>query len=91
MRELKPNDDKKSFYGKAEVKTVGELEYLYSYGTLVMVSAPEGLYRANRGKLHDRYHSDLTESKTTLRHVKAFSGLNKKEYISLPDFERRAI
>lgn len=78
--ELTPNDSHKSFYGKARV-----LEYedgrkaLISYETIVIVMFPDGaVYRTWNGW-----------SATTGRHIRAFCGLNKREYLALPYHEMR--
>ena len=72
--ELIPSDGRKSFYGKAHVVVHDDgSEDLYSYGTLVM---------SNRGgKLHRRWGGWTA---TTGRHVKAFCGMSKSEYLALP-------
>lgn len=76
VRELVPNDSHKSFYGKAKVITDGITEYLYSYNTPIMA-----LYHGVYYRLWDGWTA------TTGRHIKAFSGLNKKQYQALPPFE----
>lgn len=63
----------KSFYCKAEVEVDEHSETLYSYGTPIMIKTPCGFYR-----IWDGY------SQTTGRHIKAFSGLNKKQFEALP-------
>ena len=71
---LKPTDSHKSFYGKAKVRIYdnGDQELL-SYDLPVIYKTKAGdLYR-----LWDCW------SATTGRHVKAFCGLNKKEYLNL--------
>lgn len=71
---LMPNDNHKSFYGKAIVIEYdnGEKE-LISYSTTVMKQTKTGEYI----RLWDDW------SATTGRHIKAFSGLNKAEYFKL--------
>ena len=63
---------KKSFYGKAIVIEEDGLKKLYSYNTLIMIKKDDRYY-----KVWDRWTS------TTGKHIKAFSGLNKKEYMVL--------
>lgn len=74
--ELKPVDGRKSFYGKAKVVVDDHgNKTLYSYGTPVLSLRKVGgtMCRLWRGW-----------SYTTGRHVKAFAGLNKREYEALP-------
>lgn len=72
--ELTPADGRKSFYGKALVyrNNKGE-EVLYSYNTPI-------IYRSATGRLIKLWDG---WTMTTGRHIKAFCGLNKKEYESL--------
>lgn len=73
--ELVPIDGCKSFYGKAIVIVNDNgTETLYSYDTAII----KRLVSGELIKLWDGW------SKTTGRHVKAFCGLNKKEYSALP-------
>ena len=72
--ELSPIDGRKSFYGKAIVEIDNGSETLYSYGTPVIKRDPLG----NLERLYDGWSS------TTGRHIKAFCGLNKKEFFDLP-------
>ena len=74
--ELTPtNSNQLSFYGKAlvEFKENGD-KVLYSYLTPIMVIKSDGTMY----KLWDDW------SATTGRHIKSFSGLNKKGYMALP-------
>lgn len=73
--ELKPDDSHKSFYGKAfvEVDDSG-METLFSYNTPIIRKAPNGAMK----RLWDGW------SATTGRHIRAFAGINKKEYEALP-------
>lgn len=73
--ELSPIDGRKSFYGKAIVTIDDDgTEILYSYVTPVIKCDPHG----NLERLYDEWSS------TTGRHIKAFCGLNKKEFFDLP-------
>ena len=73
--ELTPKDGRKSFYGKAIVAIDDNGgETLYSYGTKIMTRDPAGQFV--------RYWDDWTA--TTGRHIKAFSDLNKAQYMALP-------
>ena len=73
--ELKPIDGRKSFYGKAVVQVDGSgKETLYSYGTKIADKDPEGNIT--------RFWAGW--SQTTGRHIKAFCGMNKGEFESLP-------
>lgn len=72
--ELTPVDGRKSFYGKAKVYRDNEgNEVLYSYDTPIICRTAAGDLK----KLWNGW------SMTTGRHIKAFCGLNKKEYESL--------
>ena len=72
--ELMPNDGRKSFYGKAVVEIDNEgSETLYSYGTRIITKRTNG----EMVKHWDGW------SATTGRHIKAFCGLNKAQYIAL--------
>lgn len=72
--ELIPVDGRKSFYGKAVVIVEDNgAETLYSYGTPI-------IKRLVSGELVKLWN-DWTV--TTGRHIKAFCGLSKAEYMSL--------
>lgn len=74
--ELKPTPEQnqKSFCDKAYVKqNIDGSESLYSYNTLIMTRDTNGNYtRQWEGW-----------SQTTGKHIKAFSGLNKKQFLNL--------
>ena len=72
--ELIPTDGRNSFYGKAfvEIDAAGT-EILYSYNTSIIKRTVSG----ELVKLWDGWTS------TTGRHIKAFCGLNKAQYMSL--------
>lgn len=71
--DLVPQDSHKSFYGKAKVVIDENGETLYSYDTPII--------RKNTNGTLTRLYSDW--SATTGRHIKAFCGLNKKEFMEL--------
>lgn len=72
--ELMPTDGRKSFYGKAVVELdAAGAETLYSYNTPIIKRTVSG----ELVKLWDGWTS------TTGRHIKAFCGLNKAQYMSL--------
>lgn len=72
--ELKPTDDRKSFYGKAVVMVEDNgTETLYSYNTPII----KRLVSGELVKLWDGWTA------TTGRHIKAFCGLNKAAYMNL--------
>lgn len=72
--ELKPTDGRKSFYGKAVVMVEDNgTETLFSYGTPIL----KRLVSGELVKLWDGWTA------TTGRHIKAFCGLSKAEYMSL--------
>lgn len=72
--ELRPVDNRKSFYGKAVVVVEDNgTETLYSYGTPIV----KRLVSGELVKMWDGWTA------TTGRHIKAFCGLNKAAYMSL--------
>lgn len=72
--ELSPNDSHKSFYGKAHVIINDDgTETLVSYTTPVLRREIDGTYTRLWGGW----------SATTGRHIAAFSGMNKREYMAL--------
>lgn len=72
--ELIPTDGRKSFYGKAVVIVEDNgTETLYSYDTPIIKRFVSG----KMVKLWDGWTA------TTGRHIKAFCGLSKAEYMSL--------
>lgn len=90
---LIPDDSHKSFYGKAKVKVYDDgSEVLQSYETDVMRKNKDGSFvRIVDGWCAKKYYrwigsiDEWTEwSPTTGRHIRAFSGMNKKEYLALP-------
>ena len=72
--ELIPTDGRKSFYGKAVVN-IGDdgSETLYSYNTPII----KRLVSGELVKLWDGWTA------TTGRHIRAFCGLNKADFMSL--------
>lgn len=75
VTELKPYDSHKSFYNKAYVLDFGDIECLLSYETIVMVRDKK------TGQLHKTWND---WSATTGRHIAAFGGPGKKEYLAMP-------
>lgn len=72
--ELIPCDGRKSFYGKCYVKVSEDgAETLYSYHTPIIT-------RFSDGSLKRLWFGWST---TTGRHIKAFCGMNKKEFEAL--------
>lgn len=72
--ELIPHDGRKSFYGKAIVEVAQDgTETLYSYNTPII----KRLVSGELVKLWSGW------SATTGRHIAAFCGLNKAEYMNL--------
>ena len=73
--ELIPIDGRKSFYGKAwvDISKCGT-ETLYSYGTPIVKRI------AKTGRLVRLWNGWTA---TTGRHIKAFCGLNKAEFLAL--------
>ena len=73
--DLKPTDGRKSFYGKATVLIDNDgTETLYSYNTPIIKRTVAG----ELVRMWDGW------SATTGRHVAAFCGLNKAEFMQLP-------
>jgi len=78
--DLRPMDGtRKSFYGKASVY-IDEFgnEFLISYNTLIMARFVDKKYGDNLVRYWDGWTA------TTGRHIKAFCGLNKKQFENLP-------
>lgn len=72
--ELTPNNGRKSFYGKAVVEIAADgSETLYSYNTPIIKKTSSG----DLVKLWDGWTT------TTGRHIKAFCGLSKAEFLAL--------
>ena len=73
--ELKSTTNQKSFYGKAQVIVSSDgTQFLKSYETIVLKRKPDGeLVRTWDGW-----------SATTGKHIAAFAGINKKQYLALP-------
>ena len=72
--ELIPNDSHKSFYGKAYVQVDGwGRETLYSYDTAIIRRDVDGSLTRIWGGW----------SATTGRHIAAFCGLNKREFMAM--------
>lgn len=73
--ELTPINNQASFYGKAKVVIDDDgTETLLSYDTPI-------IRRTADGKLSRLWFDDWTA--TTGRHIKAFCGLNKKQFMAL--------
>lgn len=72
---LKPNDSHKSFYNKAYILDFGRYQKLLSYDTIVLVHDTE------TGEYYRTWHNHTA---TTGRHIIAFAGLRKHEYLALP-------
>ena len=70
---LKPINNQKSFYNKATVKIENGIETLYSYNTPI-------IKRLKNGALVRLYDGWTT---TTGKHIKAFCGLNKQEFLKI--------
>lgn len=73
--DLKPTDGRKSFYGKATVRIENDgAETLLSYNTPIIKRTLTGEFT----RLCNGW------SETTGRHVSAFCGMNKAEFMRLP-------
>lgn len=74
IRDLKPANGQKSFYGKAQVVENNGTETLFSYGTPVVRREQNGEYT----RLWDGW------SATTGKHIASFAyGMNKREFLNL--------
>lgn len=80
--ELTPKDGRKSFYRKAFVEVVNGEEKLISYETPIAIKKDGKIIRIFDGYTSDGEYVGFTA--TTLRHIKAFCGMNKKEFTALP-------
>lgn len=72
-----PEQHQKSFYGKAKVYVTPEWQYLCSYDEVVCRRSSEGRV--------ERIWSGSTS--TTRKHIKAFTGLLKRDYDLCPVME----
>lgn len=72
--DLKPSDSHVSFWGKAVVIEAGNIRMLRSYRTIVA-------YIDGSGKFHRTWEG---WSATTGRHIKAFGGPRKAEWVKMP-------
>lgn len=73
--DLTPKDGRKSFYGKAKVYIADDgTETLYSYNTPIIQKTAE----SELVRLWDGWTA------TTGRHIAAFCGMNKVEFMQLP-------
>ena len=70
--ELQPNNNQKSFYGKAKIEKLNDREILYSYDTKIATLKGGKIYRHWHGWSH-----------TTGKHIFAFLGIRKKEWDKL--------
>lgn len=86
---LSCNDGHKSFYCKAKTLSYPSLTELVpsrtittliSYGTPVLTEIVNNISGTRK---YVRHINDYLASATTLRHIKGFSGLSKKEFLSL--------
>lgn len=69
-----PEQNQKSFYGKARVQVNDNgTQDLFSYNTLICTKNPDGSIT--------KHYEDWTQ--TTGKHIRAFCGLNKKQYSEL--------
>lgn len=72
---LVPNDSHKSFYGKAKVTVLKD-------GTMILKSYETDVARIEKDGTVTRLWSGW--SATTGRHIRAFCGMDKKEFTALP-------
>jgi hypothetical protein len=75
MYDLIPQNERKSFYGKAKVEVLDDgKEILYSYNTPIVEKASDGT-------LKRLYFAE--PSMTTCAHIRSFCGLDKKGFMKL--------
>lgn len=72
-----PEQNQKSFYGKAKVYVTPDYQYLTSYDEVICRKSSEG--RVER--------IWLGSTPTTRKHIKAFTGLLKRDYDLCPEVE----
>lgn len=72
-----PEQHQKSFYGKAKVYVTPEWQYLCSYDEVVC-------RRSSEGRVERIWSGSTT---TTRKHIKAFTGLLKRDYDLCPVME----
>lgn len=93
IHDLDPNGLQKSFYGKAKVIELDDgTELLKSYDTIVAKRLPNGELRrcydyyvvTKRGPFFSEWDEEVEWTATTGKHIKAFCGLGKKEFLKLP-------
>lgn len=94
--DLLPNNSQKSFYGKAKVRFNPNYHVLFSYDTPICVVVTEtkqlysiwtGGYTFNKNYgLWGTIPESGDWSRTTGKHIKAFCGLNKAEYLRCDDY-----
>ena len=78
--ELIPTNGRKSFYGKCKVRFDDDgTQTLISYTTEVMRRNADGSFVRLPWQ-----HDGQAWTATTGAHIRAFSGLNKAEYLALP-------
>lgn len=96
--EILPLDSHVSFYGKAHALFTPFYTALFSYKTPILMYIPathnkpsKFIRLYNGGYEYERpfwgnHYTDWSDdvSATTLRHIKAFCGMNKKEFLALP-------
>jgi hypothetical protein len=73
IHNLVPNSSRRSFYGKAKVIVEDGVETLFSYDTPII--------RRENGNLKRLWGG---WSETTGRHIAAFCGLSKPEFLKMP-------
>ena len=78
--DLKPQNNQKSFYGKAKIEQNENGETLYFYGVKIMT-------RDTSGKLTRFWDGKIAGSgkwsATTGKHIRAFCGLNKADFLKI--------
>lgn len=93
--EILPHDSHISYYHKARALFTPFYTILVSYETPILVYKDGQLIRLSDGYTVERNYGmwgrlpeTVQVSATTLRHIKSFCGINKKEYLALPyDYE----
>ena len=73
----RPEQGQESFYGRAKVIILpDDTEQLYSYDKLICEN--------HNGQIIRRWPDNKKLSMTTAKHIKAFCGMTRKEFLAIP-------
>ena len=89
--ELAPFSGQQSFYHKASALLTPFYNALFSYNTPILFYRDGQLIRLNDGYTIEldrgwrgKEYKEVKVSRTTMNHITAFCGINRKEYLALP-------